>query len=637
MNQPLNITHISAWDDPESQIRFLEDTLHGKDWRVHVAYSGDMPQAQQQMRAARQLYEQRGYLVRESVGSNHEPILELHHLGEGTRSLSVLNEAGSLRGLGKLAMHPSIPLKHLSNGLLHVAKWFDDSLHDPARANGVINMTAEYFLLEAAKVKKENSKGIITSEGTWRSPKNLLQRISGLLFFGQSLLYAFAAKNNDDVALDHLKDKIVNSHQRGYDITDLHFDATTDKEPTGAWHSFRKFLGRYPVQIGAALNDLGMMAYMGHAVAQRTWDRNIVAGKADPSVDMSDPDRLKTAHDYTDKNDWKKAKFSGFWKDIAGAFVSIVAWGLMLLPRKPIDEATRKKHESNVFASAWDSFREDPEHLSGFMTLTSSSLRLMGAQSKGNTNQIIGETIYLGGDVALMFTKNDDYGSEKTKNITELARKIAIYVNELPVVFGPQSQQKFVHDIAEYLKQKSIEELGGKPEKINLSLAELNERADHLTRAVMKKIGARDHLDRIADKTAELANYFPAAQQTAVENAIINALTQLSWVKANPAEIRSAMDASPFIDRTNHTPAISPQTMGDISKAVRELLSVVHGIDMGGSAAAIQHALKPFIGAQRGAPIFAIAPAKPATMIQGPAMNAAMDRLQTPLATEALR
>jgi len=619
LNQPTNITSIDAWSDPESQIRFLEDTLHGKDWRVRIEYDADAKQA---MQSARTLYEQRGYLVRNLPNG-----LELHHLGNGTKAMSVLNEAGTIGGLGKLASKPSIVIKELSGRVGHVVKWLDDSMHDPARANGVINMVSEYFLWKAGSSAQKSKTGVVTHEGNWRSPKNLLQSISGLLFLGQSLIYAFAAKSNDDVAIGHLQEKLDTSRQHGRDITDLRFDPATDKEIPSAWNSFTKFLGKYPVQIGAVLNDLGMISYMGHAFAQRKWEQNIVAGKADPSVDMTDPDRLKTAQNYT------TGKFTGFMKDIAGACTSIVAWALLLLPRKPIDDATRKNHAGNVFASTWDAFRENPQGLSGAMTLASSSLRLMGAKDKYNTNQIIGETIYIGGDIALMFTHNDAYGGEKTKDISALARKIAVYVNELPVVFGQESQKQFVHGIAEYLKQKSLEELGGKPEKIKLTMAEMNERADHLARAVMKKIGARDRLDHLTDKIAELANYFPLAQQSAVESALIETLSQLPWVKASAAEIRSTMDASPFIGRTHHTPALAPSEMAALSKPVAELLATVKGIDMGGSAAAIQRALKPFVGQQQATPTLAIHLAKPETMIHGPAMN---DR-HAPLALEAAR
>ena len=621
MNQTTNITSIDAWSDPESQIRFLEETLHGKDWRARIEYGAGEQQA---MQTAQGLYEKRGYLVRKtSDGAS----LELHHLGDGTRAMSVLSEAGTLRGLGKLVANPSIAIKEYGHTLGRAVKWLDDSIHDPARANGVINMTSEYFLYQAGNSKKKNGKGVVTQEGTWRSPKNFLQSISGLLFLGQSLIYAFAAKSNDDVALGHLQEKLDTSRQYGRDITDLRFDPTTDKDKPSAWNSFTKFLGKYPVQIGAIFNDLGMIAYAGHAIAQRKWEKNILAGTADPSVKTNDPDRIKTAKKYTE------GKFPGFMKDIAGACTSLVAWALLLLPRKPRDEATRKNHEGNVFASTWDAFRENPQGLSGAMTLVSSSLRLMGARDKDSPMQKIGETIYIGGDIALMFTHNDEYGGEKTKDISALARKIAIYVNELPVVFGPQSQQQFVRDITEYLKQKSLQELDGKPEKIKLSMAEVNERSEHLARAVMKKIGARDHLDHLTDKIAELANYFPAAQQSAVEAALIQTLTQLPWVKASPTEIRSAMEASPFIARTNHTPAIPPKEMTELSKPVAELLATIKGIDMGGSAAAIQRALKPFVGIEQPTPTLAIHLAKPETVISGAVVA---DR-HLPLTAEAAR
>lgn len=556
---------------------------------MSIAYPDASAATLSQRQQARQLFESRGYVVREGVGKNQIPTLELHHLGDGTKVTSLWRELGVAGGTAKLLSRPSLLWDRLTTGVGSTVKWLDTSLHDPARANGVINIAAEIFLMSA---------GGGTKEGNWKTRKNFLQTIAGIFFFGQSALYALVAKGNDDVALDHLKNKLDRVSQNNGDVPSIRYETAVDKDEDSLLHSLTKFVRRYPVQIGATLNDLGMIAYIGHARAQKKWDQAILGANTNAVINgvTADAERQAKAKNYVSGG---FLNGGGFLKDIIGASLSLLAWPLLLLPRKPRDEAALKNEENNIFASSWNKFREDPEIAAGLLTLAASSSRLMGAEKKENTKQIIGESIYIGGDLALMFTKNDEYGGEKTKNISVLAEKIALYVNSLPQVFGPESQKTFVANIAEYLKQKGLEEVGGKPERDKLTHADLDERAAHLTQAVMKKIGAHDHFDRLADKTVELIQRFPKEQQPMVQAALAAHMAQLPWVHASDAEITKAIQSSPLFDDAPDPKNIPPKQMHDLTKEVTELLGTVPGIDAGGAAVAIQRALAPFIEKQR--------------------------------------
>lgn len=578
MNAVANITTIDAWDNPAEQIAFLEDTLRGRDWRVSVRYPDASSASLQRLHEAKTLYERRGYIASQAYDTDHRPVLELHRLGIGTSPMAVWREMGLAKGTARLITEPTLPLRSLLSTGASTVHWLDRAMHDPAKANGVFNLVAEAFLIGA---------GNGTKQGTMRDRKNWLQSLSGLFFLAQSAIYALIAKTNDEVAIGHLKHKFARMDRAGSDITDVRFHAESDMNEQSLWNSVVKTIRRYPVQIGAVMNDLGMIAYLGHAFANKQWNQNILANP------RSTDDQRDIARKYIGAGTglWK---LNGFWKDIIGASLSLLAWPLLLLPRKPRTEETIRAHEGNPLATIWDKFRENPEGLAGVMTLGASSFRLLGADSKGNSMQRIGETIYIGGDIALMFTKNDAYGKEASKNLESLAEKIAEYINDLPYVFGAQQRQQFVANISEYLKQKGLEEVGGRPEKLHLTHADLNERAQCLTQLVMKKIGAEDRLDTLAEKALELLQQFPSEHQESVKTALIKTLAQLPWMKASESEIAAIMANSPLACRQISPPPSEAAQPHAVSKSIVALLSVVPGIDIGGSTVAMHRALTPY-------------------------------------------
>lgn len=555
------------------QVEFLEEMLDGQEWRVAVAYAATPASLGQRMQD-QEYYARKGYVVRprEEQGT---PLLEIHRLGIGTTPLGLWQEMGFAKGTQRMLKNPMIPLHSVGEWGGRAVHWVDRSLHDPAQANGVINLAAESFLFFA---------GSGTKEGTMRDRKNWLQSLSALFFFAQSAVYALLAKTNDEVAIDHLKYKFGRMARAGQDVTAIGFDAATDTERPSLMHSVMKFIRRYPVQIGAIFNDMGMLAYIGHVRANRAWNRNILADPA--SSEKRRADALK----YVGKG------FNGYWKDITAAYTSIVAWALLLLPRKPRDANTIARHKDNVFATAWDKFREDPEAVSGAMTLFSSSSRLWAAAGdKHNKIQAVGEGIYILGDVAQMFIKNDAYGKETSKNIEVLAEKVAAFLNTQPYVCARAERERYVTHVSEYLRQKSLEEVGGDISKLHLTPAELNERIARLTQMTLKKIGAHDRFDALAAQVLEVVCQFVPAQRSAVQEAMVQTLSQLPWIKASPAEINAAIAKVPKALQTFEKPHDTPTQMRDLSASLGELLSIVKGIDAGGSAIALYRTLQPFV------------------------------------------
>ena len=107
---PHNRKQVYIYDHPESKIRFLEQTLADKDWRATLVYANTDATALAEREHAKQQFAARGYAVREGKTEQGEPTLELHHLGEGSSPHEIIQELGVGRGVGKLLMHPSVPI-----------------------------------------------------------------------------------------------------------------------------------------------------------------------------------------------------------------------------------------------------------------------------------------------------------------------------------------------------------------------------------------------------------------------------------------------------------------------------------------------------------------------------------------------
>jgi len=604
LTENLDITYIDGTDNPLKDIKFLEETFEWKDWRASFVYPDTGPNSYAELKDVQATLEKRGYIATPRIDEQGRLHLDIHHMGDGTTASSVLQELGAIRGMAKLLLHPLTPLNSTGQGIGKSVHWLDKSVHDPAKANGVINILAEIILLFAPMANEKSDKSAKFSIGgvvkavpnqlaRLKEPKNLLQQMAAMLYLGQSITYAVFAKTNDEVALKHIDAKLKRIQPVNGDIANLQYNPEQDRDKNGFTDRLGNFVRKYPIQLGAIFNNVGMMLYAGHAILQRRWNKQIIEGVNHKVA--STVEAIAAARQYNEGG-----IKSGFVKDILSTCLSFTGWSLMLLPRKPRTTESRDKHDGNPFMETWDRFRENPQGVSGILALGSSSLRLLASQDKRNPVQLAGESVYTLGDIALMFTKNDDYGGEKTKNIDTLAAKIADYINEMPHLFGPTAQKEFIANIAEYLKQKGLEEIGGDPEKkLNLSMNELNERAEHLARATLKRVEGTSRLDRFTYRTAELINLFPESQRTAVRAKLSVALEALPWLEATAKEIETACSTAPI---AMLPPESGAQPINDIHamrKQIAEMLAVIPGIDEAGSAIAIRHALAPFLAANK--------------------------------------
>ena len=161
---------------------------------------------------------------------------------------------------------------------------------------------------------------------------------------------------------------------------------------------------KYPIQLGAILNNLGMLSYLGHVFLEHRFQSALLRN---PNATKKE---IEHAMQYVSK---------GVFYDALGPLLSLVAWSFLLIPPK--------KHEAKegegIVEKTWGIIKENPQYATGLFTLGSSGSRLAAAAIKKNTIQVIGESIYLLGDFALFFTNSSEYGGGMNRTSMSLAQK----------------------------------------------------------------------------------------------------------------------------------------------------------------------------------------------------------------------
>ena len=586
-------SQIHIFDDPESKISFLETTFDDKDWRTNIVYPNNDQKSLLQRAQVKEKLQKRGYAVSDSIDAHGQHVLTIHHFGEGSRTGDVLRELGLAKGALHTITHPALPLGDMLNAGKNAGHLIKDTLSDPARANGLVYITAEIFLTLAGLGNKDPGKAKASFFERMKQPRNFLQSLAGAFFLSQSLVFFAFARNNEDQAMDAIKKKAEHaSDPNAHQSSQLAFNPEQDAPKKDIGSNLTRIVQKYPIQIGAFFNDLGMVAYIGHAYFNRKH-------------------HLKTPHLPESANYIKK----GFGRDIGGAITSLVAWTLLLIPSKKKDPKTEPKHEEsgNPISGLINHFKENPEHGTGLLTVASSTQRLLGGISKGNRLQVIGESIYLPGDFFLLFTKNSEYGGDNKQNTEVLAKKVAEHFNAMPNLLGPEAQQQLASSAATFLRDKAIYEKSQHHNNKGQTVQELDTQAKELAHATLRILRAsqNERFEHFAEVAAKIVHKFPEAQRPQITAALSQTLSHFNWVSAKPEEIQTLIQHS-----LTHTPTQSAyqpmKNINELGHEVSELLEVIPNINTGQSASAIYDTLLPFM---RGAPT-AQQPSSPLQRIQ---------------------
>lgn len=569
---------IYIYDHPESKIRFLEQTLAEKDWRATLVYPDKTPEEQQHLLEAQQAFEKRGYQVKASINEFGQHVLEIHHLGDGSEPSDLVQEMGLARGIGHMIANPSIPVGAALHKLGGAFDYAVKTVKDPAHLNGLIYTSAEAVLFFSGKNKKTE-----VDPFALKTPGKFLRRLGFGLFLAQSLTYLFAAKNNDETSFEEFKNKIGKSIKKGNDLTQVHYDNMEDKPGNGAGHTLVRMLRRYPIEAGALFNNLGMVFYIFANYKDRRFASELV---------KHSPGASKKAIDYLS---------GGFRHDMGGALTSIAAWFLMLIKPKKKPEYDMHESTKNPFARVWDGLRENPQIGTGLLTLAASSQRLLGAGHRDDHIQKFGESIYLFGDVMLLFTRNDHYG-KKTGNVDTLADALAGYINKMPLILGPTKQQEMVKNMADFLLQKGLAEIKYHPKTASFTPEELKERADLMVLEVGRRVKNSycEQMEQLGDITARLIAQFPADKHPALVEQLSQTLSKFSWIYATPDELKPVLTHS--LNKrppTMQQAATTTPTLQSLRQPVGDIAGIMEEVKDASSVSMLYDALMPFMAPEQ--------------------------------------
>lgn len=530
--------NIVISDRPESKIHFLEQSLAGQDWRATVIFAGADAQSLVDQKTLENHLLNRGYLVERATNEQGQPTLNVHHLGQGSNISDIFREAGFLRGAGYALSHPAVPFQKPVDYSAKAFDWLAGSVHNPARANGVINTTAEVFLTAAGPSAKSGKKTDI---------KNVLQTGAGASFLTQSAIYLLFGKNNEDRAFQRIEQKLDKTIAKGEDISAVRFDQEQDKKSATLKDKITEKVMRYPVQIGAMANNIGMGLYLGHAHHEKKFHLNELkkfAGRAMSSLSDAEKDVFTRAMSYTHQpKGLQNILKSGYRKDVMGACMSMVAWSVLMIPPiKEKSEDEKAQENPGIFKRVWHNFRVHTPQYAGLLTLGSSSSRLMGSISKNNKIQSIGETIYIGGDLALMLTNSHEYGGDAKLDPERLSQRIVEHAMKLPTLMGPKAQADFVEHTVQYWldKHKADNNLEG---KVNPSCKFAEESAVELKQALTRKMQHQytERLRHFYEGASQLIVHFPEGQREEVATRVSNAIAAAPWMKASAEEIKTGI------------------------------------------------------------------------------------------------
>ncbi len=539
----------------DSRLQFLEEVLPNKDWRTSIVFQDSSDTSLARLAEMKAMLEQRRYIVNIAHDDRQRPLLQIHHIGRDTTLLSILQERGIGSATKYMAAHPGAMLGKAGDGIVKTARELSS---DPARLNGFAFTLAELFLTSAGLFNKKDP--IPKNMMPLRKRANLLQSIAGSLFLGQSLTYLLLARSNDEMTMDQIRGKVNERLKSGSPIEHIGYNAQADKPDSGPLGQLSSFIRKYPIQIGAMFNVTGMFVYIGHVLTEKKLFSQVQHMKVEDlaALNSKSPQAmakatvyLKEAVKYIDRG-WKFG--------IAGCVASIVAWSMLLLPHKQKKEAEKKKREVGDFIGH---LKDNPQLITGSMAVTSSTLRLIEGIAKRNPVQIIGEGIYIPGDLLLMLIHNDEYG-EGSKGQDKLVKRLSEYMHQLPVALGPQSQKDFVTHLGEYLQDKAIADTSLLPPEQRVTPEQIAQDTQRLVNNLRLKLSQLHDtpFDLLVDNAVRVVNHYPPELRAPLRDRMAETLAQLPQVRASVAELQAALEQ--HVPIRTETPIAPRDLAGDI-------------------------------------------------------------------------
>ena len=256
------IKTLHIWSHPESSVHFLEIARRGGEWQADI----HLPiQNQERVEVSDEIktkFLATGYSVKERMEDDGHITLSIHHRNKTPEDVAIkLQELGLAKGNAHSIQEPLTDTKALIQNTAGTVGKMVDYVKDPARANGLLFLAAEACLLMAGKGNDNKN---------WRELENVMQSLAGGLWMSQSLAYLFIAEKGEERILKDFKKQLKQDSPNGSLLPDLSKAEVLGSKPaTTTTGKAVKWVKDNPIQFGAMANNLGMFAFMGHALLRR--------------------------------------------------------------------------------------------------------------------------------------------------------------------------------------------------------------------------------------------------------------------------------------------------------------------------------------------------------------------------------
>lgn len=579
-------THtIHVMSDPESKIRFLETTLDGQDWRAKLVFAPNTHGLKHAHHTAQQLRE-RGYLVDVKRDDEGHVIVDAHSTGHDTDWLGLFSEYGLIKGATHTIQNPLLPLDSLRSGGRDMVDKTKQLFSNPVRLGSISYIAADtaqtltgLFNPDAAKeatslLQKAKNKAI-----QLRNPKNWTQSLGGALFLTQSIMYLKYAKTGTELSVEDMNKAYTRAEKEGKDLKNV--DGWTQDIGKDKKRITPKVFRDYPIQSGAVIQNTGMALLFAHMLLEWRYKKGLL--KSPSGLSAKD---LDLANKYVNKG--------GFMLDAYRTVASFTGWALLLYPVK-----NHEQKSDNIVERAFQSFEENPQHVSSAIATSTSLAGAVSGMRKNNFAQMLGETLYLPGDLLLSQANNARFGKNDAANEEAIVEAVQQFITRSPMVLGPDARQEFACAIAEQLLKQSaaIALEKAKPEEREALETKIEDSRASVIHELCNGTSLEDaRYNTFIESVRHLVVRFPAQQRAAVAAEIAEHLVQIPSVYVTTEEMHKdlAIDALP--PSVNHAQAV--MHIEELSPDIRALSNVIPSENAGDVAALLYDSLNGIIHGQ---------------------------------------
>ncbi|TAE34371.1 MAG: hypothetical protein EAY65_02845 [Alphaproteobacteria bacterium] len=482
---------FSTEDYARERLSLLERVQEGHEWSARVVATND--DDQKTLADLQKYYKNKQCSTIISTDEHGRSMLDIRHYGKESDIADAFQGLGAIKGT-------THAIKQTKSTVTDALTGVRDYMDTPMKIlSGCYFSGDVLFFLTALGDKRQGF-------AEW------LKAFSVACNFSQSFILNHYGEDDSVMHLDKIKKEIDKNFAVGNEDTSaiLQNSASFDSIKNPILKKINDFLEAHPTEAGVAVWNLGQAMVLTSGIMRwMSTAKTLADGTIDPKV-------REQLQEYQNN-----AKI-----DVTRSLISSTGWFTLLTPQKHTEEKT--SFFENPFARIKEEVQEAPQHISGVLALLASFISL------GSTNpfQKAAEGLFIAGDTSMFFLDKDDYGQNSMGNQQALTKAITGFLEQMPIVFSPSTQQEFVKELSDYLVHRAEEKIGRSGKTLEEGLSE-KVQVGVLT-AIAEKNNRFAH---IATQTAILSNMFPEEQRATVTDKLCDMVVGAAGIKMNREEL----------------------------------------------------------------------------------------------------